>query len=63
MFSHTPKDHLLRGGGIEHLTVEVEFAFDSGDWVEIYVEVGESRLFKSNPLVLTISKEARGVSP
>lgn len=51
-FSHPIKDHLLQAHRVDYATIDVSFAVDDGDFVEVHIEIGDKQVLTSNSLLL-----------
>ena len=51
-FSHPIKDHLLQAHRVDHATIDVSFAVEEGDFVEVHLEIGDKQVLTSNSLLL-----------
>jgi hypothetical protein len=58
-FSHPIKDHSLKAHGFDHTVIDVDISSEEGDYVELWIEIGDKPILRSNSLMLLCKKDGQ----
>lgn len=58
--THNPPDEILPANGVKHMEVKTNLSAETGDLIEVYVEVGAPSQLRSNSVLLYCEPAHKG---